>query len=538
MHKAKVRILLSVIATLIGAAMALAYGVQREKTDLTRLLRVLVLQIESEFSKTAALPSLLASHSMIIDSLLGKGASVPLQDFLDQQVLRTGQFSILLADRNGTVIAAGARNPDVQTVPARLAPVVLNMLKSGSLSRRFAPEKAGSGVYEAGLAIRQNGSDVLGYVVVADAFEDLAQNWRSMPDRLVLSSLKGAPLFATQPFGTTSIAPLRISNPSAVTGLLVSLERPTSTLFPYVIIGGSIAFLTTMIAILGASMVQYRRQMDQERIVSLARDARLLEQRVRERTQVLTLEISQRERVEATLKDKQAQLVQTAKFKVLGDMAAGLSHELSQPLFALQASLDTLEKQFEDIADPPPAALSRATRITQRMERILRNLRAFARNETEDPVPVDAKTPVCEALDTLSTPISGAGVRVVHDLPAQPLICLAGPVRLQQVVVNVISNAMDAMVTCDVRQISIDYPASETWCLIRIRDSGPGFEAPEKASEPFFTTKGEDHGLGLGLSISSEIMKSFGGSLSLGNTSEGGAEVILNLPFPQEVPGA
>lgn len=530
MRKRAIQFTSAFILSLAGVLLALTFGLSREKADLARLQKALMLQAQGAFSKTAALPSFLASHSTIRGAIDGTLPPQTLETFLSQQLVRTGQFSILLADIDGTIVAAGIRDPDIDFKATKLPAATLVALHAGGLSRQFVVSDDGHQLYQTGLAIQGANATVQGYILVSDTVEDLALNWRALPDRLVLSSQDGTAIFETTPFETGSIPPIRVSSTSVVTGFNLSLERHFSVLLGYAFIGGSIALLSALAAILGFETQRLTRQVHAERIASLSRNAELLEQRVHERTALLHLEIAQRKQAEVALKEKQEQLIQTAKFHVLGDMAAGLSHELSQPLFALQASFGAMEKHFHQTSKQAPKAFHRAKRIAVRMDRILHNLRTFARGETEDPVPVAISTPVNQALEILANAIANAAVDIQHDQPDRPAFCLAGPVRLQQVVINVLSNALDATAKRDVGRIEISYARDNSHCYIRIRDNGPGFSDLEHAAEPFFTTKSSKHGLGLGLSISTEIMESFKGSLTLENASDGGAEITLKLP--------
>ncbi|MBL4811730.1 MAG: hypothetical protein JKX69_05070 [Rhodobacteraceae bacterium] len=531
MRKGIIWTMLCITAAIVCAAVAVVTGIAREKADLAQLLHVLDLQLQAELSKTAALPSLLASHPLLLEGLRAEQAPAEVQTYLDHLVLQTGQFSILLANGSGQIIAAGLRNPDLQILPGSLAPDLLARLQSGTLSRRVLPEQDSSGLFEAGLSIRQQGADIAGYIVVSDALEDLAISWRSMPDRLILQSLEGEVLFATTPYDSDIYGLLRATTSSLRSGLRLALERQPKALLPYAIVGGSMGFLAIVAVLLGAAFLQNKRQMVRAEITSLTNDTALLEKRVVARTKLLTAEIIERQNAQAALREKQAQLIQAAKFKAIGDLAAGLSHELSQPLFALQSSLSTLEQHLIKRAGPALDTLHKSQHVANRIERLLRNLRAYARNETEAPVAVKAQTIVNAALEILAAPLKQANIVVIQKPPNSTLVVRAGPVRLQQVIVNVVANAVDAMAANEGGIIHITYGPNGQIC---IRDSGPGFAALDKAAEPFFTTKSDQHGLGLGLSISADLLKSFGGFLALSNSPAGGAQVILGLPTGQE----
>lgn len=272
--------------------------------------------------------------------------------------------------------------------------------------------------------------------------------------------------------------------------------------------------------------------------LALARANEVLERRVAERTGELSAtnaalreEVAERREAEAALKRAQDALIQSEKLSALGKMSAGISHELNQPLMAIRSFSENAEKFLERGNTAAVASnLSRVADLAQRMGRIIRNLRAFARQEGERVTDVDLVQAVRAALDLAEARLAQEGVELALDLPADPVWVRGGEVRLQQVALNLITNATDAMEGSEAPRLEIAIEEGRPVALI-VRDNGPGLSEPDKLFEPFYTTKsiGEAEGLGLGLSISYGLVQSFGGQIFGANRPDGGAEFRVEL---------
>ena len=282
--------------------------------------------------------------------------------------------------------------------------------------------------------------------------------------------------------------------------------------------------------------------MERRRTLAIA-NARL-EARVAKRTQALEIanrdlmrEVAEREEAEAQLKRAQADLVQAGKLSALGEMSAGISHELNQPLMAIRSFSENAQA-FLARENPEKAAenLGRISELSRRMGRIIKNLRAFARQEKEMITDVEINGVIDAALEMTQAKISAHDITVSWT-PGPQTWVRGGEVRLQQVVMNLISNAADAMAESAARHIEIEVTRGDP-TTIAVRDTGPGILEPEKIFDPFYTTKevGAAAGLGLGLSISYGLIQSFGGRIRGVNRHEGGAEFSIELrPAAREV---
>jgi two-component system C4-dicarboxylate transport sensor histidine kinase DctB len=279
---------------------------------------------------------------------------------------------------------------------------------------------------------------------------------------------------------------------------------------------------------------------ERRRVLSAA-NARL-ESRVRARTRdledvnsALRHEITEREEAEAALRRAQADLVQAGKLSALGQMSAGISHELNQPLMAIRQFAEN-GSAFLDRERPEKAGqnLARIADLATRAARIIKNLRAFARNESEPMGKVDLGAVVDQAVELTQSRLRADGVQLSWQRPDHPVWVLGGEVRLAQVFVNLINNAADAMLGQEARDIGLSLTEGQPISL-QVRDSGPGIADPEKVFEPFYSTKQVGEGMGLGLSISYGLVQSFGGNIRGSNTA-GGAVFTVELEPWQEAP--
>jgi two-component system C4-dicarboxylate transport sensor histidine kinase DctB len=304
---------------------------------------------------------------------------------------------------------------------------------------------------------------------------------------------------------------------------------------------------TTLIAVvlficlggLGGAVLWQRRSRVVERLRLQEETQNELERRVDERTAALArvneqieLEVSERRLTEQELRKTQADLIQAGKLAGLGQMSAALSHEFNQPLAAAKTYADSAALLM-DRGRMPEAQdnIRRISSLIDRMASISRHLRNFARKPNEKLGPVLLSAVIADTLEIVTPRLKAANAELVLQLEEDGLAVQAGPVRLQQVLVNIIGNAADAVEGLDDRQILLSVGRENGRIVITIRDHGPGVSAAiaERIFDPFFTTKGVGKGLGLGLSISYNIIKDFGGDLSVTNHVEGGAVFRLVL---------
>ncbi|RMI18275.1 sensor histidine kinase [Sinorhizobium meliloti] len=301
--------------------------------------------------------------------------------------------------------------------------------------------------------------------------------------------------------------------------------------------------LLLCLAALAIAIIIQRRTRLRERILMQEQAQEELERRVEERTADLArvnsqieAEIAERRLTEQQLRQTQADLIQAGKLAGLGQMSAALSHEFNQPLAAAKTYADSAALLIERGRTAEASDnIRRISGLIDRMASISRHLRNFARKPNEKLGPVRLDEVVRDTLEIVETRLKAAGAEMDIDI-GDELVVLAGSVRLQQVLVNVISNAADAVEGLDDRKLSVRAWREGGRAVLTVRDRGAGV-APAVAQrifDPFYTTKGVGRGLGLGLSISYNIIKDFGGSLTVSNHSEGGAVFRIELALAGE----
>ncbi|UTW10966.1 ATP-binding protein [Marinobacterium rhizophilum] len=264
----------------------------------------------------------------------------------------------------------------------------------------------------------------------------------------------------------------------------------------------------------------------------LQRAQLLLESRVEQRTQDLTLANARLQREIGQHQQTQNELIQTAKLAVLGQMSAGINHELNQPLTAIRSYADNGRVFLQrGRAERAEANLEEISQLTERMAKIIHPLKEFARVSSGAPEPVCLKAVRDGALSILYGRLDRQSVSIHWPPGLGNVYVLGDTLRLEQVLVNLLGNAMQALEDQPDGRIDIDLECSDEVVRLSVRDSGPGIspEYLEHLFEPFFTTKKAGQGLGLGLSISHRIVESLGGQLQASNHPDGGACFTLVL---------
>ena len=220
-------------------------------------------------------------------------------------------------------------------------------------------------------------------------------------------------------------------------------------------------------------------------------------------------------------------------------MSASVSHELNQPLAAMKTYLAGARLLLQ--RKRPEEAMSSFQRIDDLIERmgaITRQLKSYARKGGEAFEPIDVRTCVSGALSMMEPTLRNRSVRITRTMPRQPVMVLADRIRLEQVIINLLRNALDATKDVTAPQIDLLLTTGEM-ALLSVRDNGHGISDLDNLFEPFFTTKKPGDGVGLGLAISSCIVNDLGGRLTARNapkdgTGGGGAVFEVQLPILNE----
>ncbi|WP_245458512.1 MULTISPECIES: sensor histidine kinase [unclassified Mesorhizobium] len=326
--------------------------------------------------------------------------------------------------------------------------------------------------------------------------------------------------------------------PGAVPGWRLWLLTPADAALTA---AANTARLTTLLGLLLTGLLAYvltrRRRTRRLRQEALARMNIELESRVSTRTAELTRsntalagEIAERENAEAKVRRLRDDLAQANRLSILGQIAAGVAHEINQPVAAIRTYAENAGR-FLDAGKTERASvnLTSIVSMTERIGAITSTLRSFARRPGVAASPLPVREAIEGALSLLSGRIRDSGVTIVKPRGTASPLVMASRIRLEQILVNLLQNALDAMKDRPDPRIEIDLAERDDRVLISVRDNGPGL-GPEAAGNlfmPFQTTK--EKGLGLGLVISQEIAQELGGTLRLDPDTAGGASFTIDL---------
>ena len=242
--------------------------------------------------------------------------------------------------------------------------------------------------------------------------------------------------------------------------------------------------------------------------------------------------------------EKDAQLFQTSKMTTLGEMSAGIAHELNQPLNAIKIGSDFLKKQIENSRPIPSNELHQVVSAVSiqvnRASEIIQSLREFGRKPDFRKEQVDVNATIKDVMKIIGQQLSLQNIKVVYDLDDTAPPILANKNRLEQVIFNLVTNARDAIENqAHTPENSEDnvivistWSEQRTHLNITISDTGTGIPEKnvQKIFEPFYTTKEVGEGMGLGLSITYGIIRDFGGTIKVESQPNGGSRFHLRFP--------
>ncbi len=247
----------------------------------------------------------------------------------------------------------------------------------------------------------------------------------------------------------------------------------------------------------------------------------------------LEQEVDERRRTEQELRATQDNLIHASKMASLGHMSATISHEINQHIaaaltFAAGAKLLVGKGDINEAGKN----IDRIKGLMQRMTAITRQLKAFSRKSEQSLQPVDVQKALTGALSIAEPRLKDQNVYVTIKPFSNPVSILGDQVQLEQVFLNLVQNAIDAMRDSKKRQLNLTLTRYSDYIRVTCQDTGSGLplDVADKMFDPFVTTKAHGDGLGLGLAISTKIIESFGGTISAINAEQGGAQVEVSLP--------
>lgn len=514
----------------------------------------------SELQRNSIVPQLLSRDPELIGALTSQDFSQStrrLLSFVDE----IGAASIMLFDRDGRVVAATDRNRLGEN--HRASRYFLDAQRSSATIFTSSRTETGGYSFIYSRAIAERGSN-LGVIAVEVDLAKLERNWAGTADAVLVTDSAGEIILATEPRwrGQTIESALSVqSAPSAIERAIRATQDWTAlpadaylrgeavlrrdlripfqgwTIASFTAyasvrerVNGILALEIMGFAILLAGGFWLASRKTASRLMLFQRESAEL----RALNDRLQREIAERQKVEKTLEVAEQTIAQSSKLAVLGEMSAAVSHELNQPLAAMKTYLAGARLLLS--RKRPEEALSSFQRIDDlidRMGAITRQLKSYARKGTEAFEPVDARDCVSSALGMMEPQLKTRSVRITRTMPAQPAMVIGDRLRLEQVIVNLLRNALDATKSAPEPTIDILLAAGET-VRLTVRDNGPGIEDLDALFEPFYTTKAPGDGVGLGLAISSGIVNDLGGRLTARNAGAGGAVFEVQLPILQD----
>lgn len=239
----------------------------------------------------------------------------------------------------------------------------------------------------------------------------------------------------------------------------------------------------------------------------------------------------------SSLKSYQAQAIQASKLALLGELSASLAHEISQPLGAIELTTDNIELHLEQAQgevnkDYLAGKLQRTRNAAQKARKIIDHLRRFGRNAKEDPTPVDLCGVLYSAADLMQDQFKKSNIGLAVSLPDQTTFVMGHPIQLEQVFLNLLANARDAVAdhVSDPR-VSVTLAVEGDLVTVSVADNGPGVPDAIQRDifDAFYTTKAMGTGTGLGLSVSRGIIADLEGDLTLSSSRDG---AIFNITLP------
>ena len=520
-------------------------------------LTLYVGNLMSELQRNSIVPQLLSRDPELLTALSDAEYSRSTQRLLSF-VDEIGAASLMLLDKDGRTVAATDRSRIGQS--HRNGAYFVNALRTNGTVFTTYQKETGAYGFIYSRRMDQAGS-AIGVITVEVDLQKLERGWAGISDAVFVADSSGTIMLTTEPRWRGLPEPealARTSAPSAIQRALRATQDWTAlpidaylggdgvlrrearvpfqgwrivsfTTYDSVRekVNGYLALEIMGFAILLALGFWLSSRKTASRMVFFQRESAEL----RALNSALQREIAEREKVEKTLQVAEQTLAQSSKLAALGEMSAAVSHELNQPLAAMKTYLAGARLLLQ--RKRPDEALSSFQRIDDLIERmgaITRQLKSYARKGADAFEPVDTKAALSSALAIMEPQLKTRKVMINRTLPAGPAMIFGDRLRLEQVIINLLRNALDATNGMSEPTIDIVLAVGES-VRLTVRDNGPGIEDLDALFEPFYTTKQPGDGVGLGLAISSGIVNDLGGRLTARNGRAGGAVFEIQLPI-------
>ncbi|MDI3336816.1 ATP-binding protein [Defluviimonas aestuarii] len=513
--------------------------------------------ILSELQRTSVVPLLLARDPQLISALNSSEFSSTSQNLISAQT-EIGAASILLLDASGRTVAATDRTQIGTNFGS--APQFVNAQRSKDTVFTVGERATGGYDFSYSRAVLSD-NRLVGVIVVGAELAKFERVWAGISDAVAVVNSENRVILSTEPRwrGLPIGEALAVRPaPSAIARAFQATTDWANDPPDAYIRGEAVMRNEARIPFRGWKLISFTTYDSiREKVnaflaleimvfaVLLSLIFYLLSRRARRQSAVARREsadlrqlnarlqqvIAEREKVRKDLEVAEQTLAQSSKLAALGEMSAAVSHELNQPLAAMKTYLAGARLLLQRRrAEEALSSFQRIDDLIERMGAITRQLKSYARKGGEAFEPVDVRSCISSALSMMEPTLRTRSVRITRMLTRESVVVMADRVRLEQVIINLLRNALDATRQSADPEIEIILTAGETVTLA-VRDNGHGIDDLENLFEPFYTTKKPGEGVGLGLAISSGIVKDLGGRLTARNAAGGGAVFEVQLPI-------
>jgi len=517
--------------------------------------------VVSELQRTSVVP-LLLSRDASISEALAKGDFSRASQRLIQVQADISVASILLLDTEGRTV--GATNRRLLGTLYRTAPFYVQAMHSSETVFSITPREGGGFDFTYSQQVGADGKP-LGVIVVAVDLMKFERAWAALQDLVLVSDSDGQVILSTEPRWRGKAVEQALAAPASASALNMALTRAISVTSDWTQnhpdayvrgvavlrtdnrmsfrgwrmasftaydsvrerVNGILALEIMGFAILAALTFYLLSRRAWSQTLSFRRESLEL----RQLNARLQREVAEREKVQKDLAVAEQTLAQSSKLAALGEMSAAVSHELNQPLAAMKTYLAGARLLLQrKRAEEALSSFQRIDDLIDRMGAITRQLKSYARKGGDAFEPVDLRLCLSSALAMMEPQLKLRVVKITRSVPRQAVMVTVDRLRLEQVIINLLRNALDA--TKDTREPMIDLTlAAGDMATLTVSDNGHGIADLVNLFEPFYTTKRAGEGVGLGLAISSGIMSDFGGRLTARNGSVQGAVFEVQLPI-------
>ena len=510
----------------------------------------------SELRQNQIVPQLLARDPTLIGALNSQDYQQSTQRLISF-VEEIGAANLILLDSDGRAVAATDRNRLGSN--HRTEPYFIDALRANNTIFTVAEREAGGFTFTYSRRVTAGG-DVLGVIAVEVDLQKFERAWAGISAAVLVTDSAGQIILATEPRwrGRTEEAALARQTPQSAIERAIRATADWTALPPDAYLQGEgVMRLEARIPFRGWRMTSFTTYASvRERVngvlaleimgfaILLALAFYALSRRsalrvalfaresaeLRHLNNQLQREIAERKRVQEDLAQAEQTLEQSSKLAALGEMSAAVSHELNQPLAAMKTYLAGARLLLRrNRPDEALVSFGRIDDLIERMGAITRQLKSYARKGQDALSPVNMGDALASSLSMMEPQLRQRRVLINRVVPPEPIEVLGDRMRIEQVMVNLLRNAIDATKSEREPQVDIILSAGET-ATLTVRDNGPGIEDLDSLFEPFYTTKQPGDGVGLGLAISSGIVNDLGGRLVARNGQAGGAVFEMQLP--------